>query len=358
MDRPLEEPLPELRRSVRGVDREVAEEVRERKGEPEARDDGGCAREPAVVPREPLERPQDQEPERENVGEADVARDVPVDLLERDAEDRREEQEAGDPHPARLRISSASSSTRVSRARRVRSSGASGVPSRSPARQRACSPWSASRMPATSSGRDDDAGAGLADQLGGCAVRRHDGEDRPLGGEVLEDLPGEHPAPAAAGLGDQEQERLRVALELERAAPGDVGDQLQPVAELERLRPLGVGRAEVADETDDGVVEAGLRERGQERPRVALAEEAARVGDPQAVGRPVLDAVEIVEVRAVRDRHHPAARLECARLVRDRVGRGHDRVRVARNQTGDPVLALLLQPGETVLGAAVRVGDE
>ena len=44
------------------------------------------------------------------------------------------------------------------------------------------------------------------------------GEDRPLGGEVLEHLAGEDPAPAPARLGDQEQQRLGVALELERPA--------------------------------------------------------------------------------------------------------------------------------------------
>jgi hypothetical protein len=72
--------------------------------------------------------------------------------------------------------------------------------------------------------RDDDAGPRLADQLRGRALGRDDGEDRALGGEVLEHLPREDAAPAAAGLGDQEQERLRVALQLERATTGDVRD--------------------------------------------------------------------------------------------------------------------------------------
>ena len=144
---------------------------------------------------------------------------------------------------------------------RARVSGASGVPSSSPARQRACSPSSASRIAGDVVRRRDDAGAGLADQLRGGAVRRHGGEDRPLGGEVLEHLPGEDAAAAAAGLGDQQQQRLGVALQLERAAARHVRDQLEPVAEPERLRPLAVGRAEVADEAGDDV-EPGVGERG------------------------------------------------------------------------------------------------
>ena len=95
-------------------------------------------------------------------------------------------------------------------------------------------------------------------------------------------FPERTPLAAAARLGDQQQQRLRVALQLERAAARHVGDQLEPVAEAERLGPLAVGRAEVADEAGDDAVERE-RERGQERPRVALAEERARVRDPEAV---------------------------------------------------------------------------
>ena len=64
---------------------------------------------------------------------------------------------------------------------------------------------------------DDDAGAGAADERRGLPVRRHHGEDRPLGGEVLEDLAREHAAPATVGLRDEQQEGVRVALE--RRAP-------------------------------------------------------------------------------------------------------------------------------------------
>ena len=101
--------------------------------------------------------------------------------------------------------------------------------------------------------RDDDARAGLADELGGGAVRRNDGEDRAAGGEVLEHLPGEDALAAPARLRDQQQQRLGVALQLERLGPRRVRDQLEPVAEPELLGPLAVGRAEVADEAGDRV---------------------------------------------------------------------------------------------------------
>jgi hypothetical protein len=105
-------------------------------------------------------------------------------------------------------------------------------------------------------GGDDHTGPCVADQVGGGAVRRHDREDRPLRRQILEDLPGEDALAAAARLGDEQQERLGVALQLERAAARRIGDQLEPVAELERLDPLAVGGAEVAEEADDDVVEA------------------------------------------------------------------------------------------------------
>ena len=184
----------------------------------------------------------------------------------------------------------------------------SGVPSSAPPCQRSCSARSASPIAAGSSRARDDAGAGLADQLRGGAVRRHGGEDRPLGGEVLEDLPGEHALAAAARLRDQQQQRLGVALQLERrggAATYGISSSRSPSPSVSaHSRSAG---AEVADEAGDDV-EAGLGERGQERPRVALAEEAARVRDPEALGRAVLEPGEVVEVAAVRDRHDAAAR--------------------------------------------------
>ena len=79
---------------------------------------------------------------------------------------------------------------------------------------------------------------GLADQVGGGAVRRHGREDRPLRGEVLEHLPGEDTATAAVGLGDQQQQRIRVPLQGERRVARRVLVQLEPVSEVECLGPL------------------------------------------------------------------------------------------------------------------------
>ena len=61
--------------------------------------------------------------------------------------------------------------------------------------------------------RDDDTRTRLAQELGGRAVGRDDGEDRPARREVLEDLPRQHALPATPRLGHQQEERLRVALE-------------------------------------------------------------------------------------------------------------------------------------------------
>src|SRR5207237_6393373 len=121
--------------------------------------------------------------------------------------------------------------------------------------------------------------------------------------------------------------RLGVALELERAPPRDVGVQLEAVAEAELLRPLPVGRSEVADEAGDDV-EVGRRERLEKRPRTPLAEKAPGVGDPEALRRAVVDPGEVVEVAAVRDRPDRASRLEPPRLPGNRPRRVDDRVGV------------------------------
>ena len=124
-------------------------------------------------------------------------------------------------------------------------------------------------------GRDDHAGVGLADQLGGRAVRRHRRQDRATGRDVLEHLPREHALAAAARIRDEEEERLGVPLVAQGLAAGQVVDELEAVAELQRLGPLPVARPEVADEAGDGV-EVGVAERLQERAGIPLAEEAAR----------------------------------------------------------------------------------
>ena len=205
--------------------------------------------------------------------------------------------------------------------------------------------------------RRDDAGARLADQVGRGAVRRHDGEDRPLGREVLEDLAREHALAAAARVRDQEQERLGVALELERGLARRVRDQLELVSEPAFRRPFAVGRAEVAEEARLHV-EAGLVQRGQERPRVALAEEAAGVGDPEALPGRVVEPGEVVEVAAVRDRHDLPLRREAARLVGDRVGDARDRIGRVRHEPRDASVDLLLRAHGHALRAPVRVRDE
>ena len=212
----------------------------------------------------------------------------------------------GDLHHARLLSSSASSSTRVSRARAARASpGRAACRRASPAASARGAPSSASRIAGDVVRRDDDAGAGLADQLRGGAVRRDDGEDRPLGGEVLEDLPGEHAAAAAARLGDQQQQRLRVALELERAAArrrtgsARAGRRARALSAHSRSagRKSPTKRATTSSPDSASAVRNG---RGSRLPK-KLPVCVIRKRSP----RLVLEPVEVVEVGAVRDRHAP-----------------------------------------------------
>src|SRR5207253_8179113 len=94
-----------------------------------------------------------EEADREHVRQRDVARDVPVHLLERHAENAGQEQKAGDaPHPTTCSSSRASSSARVRRATRRRQSSVKGVPSSVPAFHFACRSRSAVVIPVTSSG--------------------------------------------------------------------------------------------------------------------------------------------------------------------------------------------------------------
>ena len=172
----------------------------------------------------------------------DRAGDLPVHLLEGDREERREEEEARSTRSSLTRATCSQEGRRTPRC----ASGARAVAATRPraasrsAARRATSPSSSAERgadPLDVVGCDDDAGPGLADQLGGRAVGRHDREDRPLGGEVLEDLAREHALAAPGRVGDQQQQRLRVALELERLAARRVREQPQPVAESERLGP-------------------------------------------------------------------------------------------------------------------------
>src|SRR5206468_8574150 len=88
----------------------------------------------------------------EDVRQPDRAGDVPVHLLEGDDEERGEEQEALEAPHWRLQSRSASSCDLASRDTLARSSSESGARLRPPFRQRAWRPFSASRMPSTSSG--------------------------------------------------------------------------------------------------------------------------------------------------------------------------------------------------------------
>ena len=206
------------------------------------------------------------------------------------------------------------------------------------------------REPVHVVGADDDAGARLTDERGGLAVERDGGDDRALGGEVLEDLPGEDGAAAAARVGNEKEERLRVALERERLPPRHERKKLDAVADPDPLGVLAVGGAEVADEAGDHV---GRRagERVEEWPGIATAEEAARVRDPEAVAGRVRKPGELVEVGAVLDHGETARRRERGGLPRDRPRDGDDRVRLARDESRERALT-------ADLPAPVRERDE
>ena len=89
-------------------------------------------------------------------------------------------------------------------------------------------------------GRDHHARARLANQVGSGAVGRHDGEDGPSRRDVLEHLPGEDTLPSPACIRHEQEQGLGVALEPERVGPREVVDDLEPIAEVERLGPLAV----------------------------------------------------------------------------------------------------------------------
>ena len=169
------------------------------------------------------------------------------------------------------------------------------------------------RDPVDVVGRDDHAGARLADQLRRRAVGRHDREDRPLGGEVLEDLAAEHALAAAAGLRDQEQQRppsrAAARASVRRGAYGISSSRSpSPCASahsrsVERKSPRK--RATTSSRPD--CCNAVRNGRGSRLPK---NEPACVIR--KRLARRVLDAREVVEVGAVRDRHD-RARAGCAR---------------------------------------------
>src|SRR6266508_504471 len=147
----FDHPLPPLVQRFARVDVEVADEVDRGEDAEDQEHDSGRTRIAAVAAPGPLERERSQEENRQDVCEPDGARNVPMHLLPRDAEEGREEEGPGDLH-SKPRNSSASSSTRAARPSRSRSSGASGALSSSPACQRTCRSVSAAVSPGTSSG--------------------------------------------------------------------------------------------------------------------------------------------------------------------------------------------------------------
>ena len=255
------------------------------------------------------------------------------------------------------RASAAISSTRARRESLSSSALASSTEGSPPFANRPCRPTSASRIAVDVVGRDDDAGAGLADQLGSCAVGRDNGEDRAAGREVLENLPREHALAATARVGDEQEQRLRVALVAQRLAARQVVDQLEPVAESERVRPLAVRRAEVADEARDGV-EVGVVERLQERPRIALAEEATRVRDAEASPGRYSSPAKSSKSQPFAIDAHLSARVELAHLGRDRLGDTGDRVGAARDELRHLLVRGLAGPRRSRVVATVLVRDE
>ena len=136
-------------------------------------------------------------------------------------------------------------------------------------------------------------------------------EDRALGGEVLEDLAGDDREPASAGARNEQEEHVCRAHGGERLRVRPEALERERVAETEAERPLAIRRPELAEERDlDALPQLRAlrehgRERAQERPRRALAEERARVDDAHPLAAGVREPVELLEVAAVR---HDAAR--------------------------------------------------
>ena len=138
VDEKLDEPFRELRERLLGLEVEVAGQVDEQEGAGErGRDDGG-ARQPPVAVGDARRQVAGHEQGGEDVRQIDGDPGLPVDLLERDREDRGEEEERDEAGGARshgrLLSSSARSSARAFRDSRSLSSGGSRVPSSEPAR--------------------------------------------------------------------------------------------------------------------------------------------------------------------------------------------------------------------------------
>src|SRR5215210_5071190 len=153
-DRKPGQPLRPLRHRLLALDVVEAGEVDDEERGREEEDDRDGSRNSPRPGAEALEHERGDEEDRQDSGKADRARELPLDLLEADAEERREEQDLGcspEDH-TRLLATAASSSARARRDRRSRTSVGSGVPLRRPPRWSASSCSNAARSPSTSSG--------------------------------------------------------------------------------------------------------------------------------------------------------------------------------------------------------------
>ena len=304
----LDQPLAPLGERGRRLEVEEPEQVDGEEGEEEPERDGGRAGEAAVEVLDPAQREGDQEQRREHVREREVAADAPVDLLERDGRDRGEEEGVDErlaaAHASDLR-SSAVSSTRVSRAsfrRHSSESVTSGSPPFLNRRSSSTAPRGARRRrPAAATMPAPVSRIRSAAAPSGGTAARIGRPDAMYSNTFPESTP--LPRPPASGISSSSASESRCsASEVERGAYG-ISSSRSPSAEP--LGPLAVGAAEVAEEAGDGV-EPRVVQRLQERPRVPLAEEAARVRDPEPVAGRVGEPVEVVEVGAVRDRDDAA----------------------------------------------------
>ena len=324
MDGELRHPLRVLRGRDRGVDVEVADEVDDEEGDDEAdRDDD--VRGSRQSPREKRSTAKRRGTRGEHVGEADLAGDVPVHLsnvTEKMVARKRKRvirdvarSSVGELLDSRTPVEALAELGRercaVERAGAPAARGDRRAPPRSRRRRRA---RRRRRRRSRGSGRRPRRRA--ARRRGSAARRRGtrtpSRRARPCRGR---------PPPGSAAAAPRSRAGARATRR--RGTYGSSSSRSPRPSASAHSRSAG---AEVADEARDDVRRARLGERGQERLRVALAEEVAGVRDAEPVARVVLEAREVVEVAAVRDRHDLALRLERARLLGDRVGGGDDRV--------------------------------
>ena len=95
MNQVLDEALPPLAQRLVRLHVVEADQVDEDEHAQEGEDDEGRRRQPPVGPDEALEEKGGQEEDGEDVGQVHRAGDLPANLLEGDAEERREEEEVG-----------------------------------------------------------------------------------------------------------------------------------------------------------------------------------------------------------------------------------------------------------------------